>query len=538
MVIKMIKQNFIYLMVIGIILFSLGVNAYSYDYSDFQFNGSQIKKVSDINLKGLQSFSLDTNVKINKATHGYIVFKENNFLLQTGGSPCIFQFGFWIKGYWKPLIDSKTKVYSNKTYNVSVIYDNKTNIVNLFINGLLEGTAKINQSIDTSSTNLYFGNRPLMDRGFVGIIRYVNISIPQKPKIELVSKNFTCNNQTFNYDDVLLVTNTRSQDSKDLSNYFIQKRGITHQILIDVTTSESVSYSDYYNKIRKHIEKYLNDSNLQAKINYIVLTKGIPIKTYSNCTKWENCIRSVDSLLTGIYTNRENDYYSTINNMYYSVENFSSVKEQFDLYMITRIDGKTLQDAKQLVTQDVCNDIKQGRAFFDNNPLKTGKSSYYALTMFKASEMLKNRGYNVIYDNTTKFYINIDKLFSYYSWGSNDNSIGSCNYLANSSLWNLSFIPGSLADTAVSTSGRTLVGNWTNCQQSLISDLIHMKVSGVKGYVAEPYVTSISSSEEVLNKYTKGYNLASSFYYGSIYISWMDLVIGDPKITVNISKGE
>ena len=48
------------------------------------------------------------------------------------------------------------------------------------------------------------------------------------------------------------------------------------------------------------------------------------------------------------------------------------------------------------------------------------------------------------------------------------------------------WLDGSIAETAVSTGGRTFVMN-SSYGQSLVSDLLDDGVSGVKGYVYEPY---------------------------------------------------
>ncbi|MBC8136976.1 MAG: hypothetical protein H8F28_13930, partial [Fibrella sp.] len=52
--------------------------------------------------------------------------------------------------------------------------------------------------------------------------------------------------------------------------------------------------------------------------------------------------------------------------------------------------------------------------------------------------------------------------------------------------------------------------------------------AGVHGFVSEPYCDAISRSEIVLERYTHGYNLAESFYMGSPYLHWKDVVLGDP----------
>lgn len=97
------------------------------------------------------------------------------------------------------------------------------------------------------------------------------------------------------------------------------------------------------------------------------------------------------------------------------------------------------------------------------------------------------------------------------------------------------YIPGSIAETIVSTGGRTF--NYPpSYGQSLVSDLIREGVTGVKGYVYEPYLDAIAHPDILFDRYTDGYNLAESYYMASVKLSWMDTVIGDPKLAPYIDE--
>ena len=94
---------------------------------------------------------------------------------------------------------------------------------------------------------------------------------------------------------------------------------------------------------------------------------------------------------------------------------------------------------------------------------------------------------------------------------------------------NNSYLDGAIAETIVSTGGRSF--NYpTNYGQSLIADVIRSGVTGIKGYVYEPYLDAISHPDILFPRFTDGRNLAESYYAGSIKLSWMDVVIGDPKM--------
>ena len=62
----------------------------------------------------------------------------------------------------------------------------------------------------------------------------------------------------------------------------------------------------------------------------------------------------------------------------------------------------------------------------------------------------------------------------------------------------------------------------------MIADLIQQGVTGVKGYVSEPYTGALARPDILFDRYTTGYTLAESFYMASPMIKWKDVVVGDP----------
>ncbi len=90
------------------------------------------------------------------------------------------------------------------------------------------------------------------------------------------------------------------------------------------------------------------------------------------------------------------------------------------------------------------------------------------------------------------------------------------------------WLPGGIAETCVSTGGRSMAyGTWYG--QSLVADLVRDGVTGVKGYVYEPFLSAISHADILFPAYYSSYNLAEAYWMGSEFGSWMDTVLGDPK---------
>jgi uncharacterized protein (TIGR03790 family) len=90
----------------------------------------------------------------------------------------------------------------------------------------------------------------------------------------------------------------------------------------------------------------------------------------------------------------------------------------------------------------------------------------------------------------------------------------------------LNFAPGSIGDTAVSTSARTFLP--TTGGQSLLADLIAHGLTCGKGDTDEPLLQSTASPPILLERYTSGFTMAESFYMASHFVGWEDVYIGDP----------
>ena len=90
--------------------------------------------------------------------------------------------------------------------------------------------------------------------------------------------------------------------------------------------------------------------------------------------------------------------------------------------------------------------------------------------------------------------------------------------------------PGSIAETAVSTGGRSFTWG-TSYGQSLVADLLEDGVSGVKGYVYEPYIPAVSYPDLLTSYYASGYNLGEAYTASNNYLSWMGVIVGDPKMS-------
>jgi uncharacterized protein (TIGR03790 family) len=308
---------------------------------------------------------------------------------------------------------------------------------------------------------------------------------------------------------VLVVRNTASPDAVAIADYYIAKRRVPKSNILNIKcpTTEDVSRADYDATILEPTRRFL--ANSKIKPDYILLTKGIPIRVSEGAFSVDSLLVTLDFTLM---TNRNpNPYFG-------KDERFSH--EKTNLYLVTRLDGYTRKDCLRLVDNAIA--AKPTRGPFLLVPDLLYPPSYKVANdgILNAKKILTQRGFSLIYDEAPKQPAG-KNLAGYFTWGNNGHGYKREVYKTNT------FVPGAIAETVVSTSGRTF-SNPDAPGQSLIADLIAAGVTGCKGYVSEPYVDAIADAGLLFDRYTMGYTLAESFYAASRWIYWKDVVIGDP----------
>lgn len=319
---------------------------------------------------------------------------------------------------------------------------------------------------------------------------------------------------------VLVVVNDGSQDSQTIGEYYVRKRGVPKANLVhlNLSTTENVSPDEYRFSIEKPVRAAIN--KCKSRIDYIVLTKGVPIRLRDNngysvdghLMAMELNVQPIEQPTQDQIRNAKNPYYD-------STKAFNSA--DFKMFLVTRLDGYSLKDCMALIDHSMTAKPLKGPFFFDGASNRQGQG-YKQMedAMAQADKDLSARGFESKLDLTTEFMDPKRPLMGYCSWGSNDGAFDLATYRK------INFLPGAICETFVSTSGRTF--NPTTGGQSLIADLIQNGATGVKGYVSEPYVFALANPAILFNRYTNGMNLAESFYAASLVIKWKDVVIGDP----------
>lgn len=311
---------------------------------------------------------------------------------------------------------------------------------------------------------------------------------------------------------VLVIANRSVPQSERLARHYCRDRAVPeeHLVLLRCTTSESIPEGDYLTDIQAPVRTALRERKLTDKVDFLLVAKGVPIKTAQRGF-------SVDSLLVCMNLpaapRSRNPYFARR-------EAFSSARYG-GMYLVTRLDGYTFADADALLERALKARRADGLFLLDISP-SHHRNAYGEVNeaMRRAAQILQRKKMRVLLDDTREFVGNQKGLMGYYSWGSNDPQFKKELYTGNT------FLPGAIAETAVSTSARTFLP--TNRGQSLIADLIKAGVTGVKGYVSEPYADALCRADILFDRYTDGYTLAESFWAATPYLFWKDMVVGDP----------
>ena len=315
---------------------------------------------------------------------------------------------------------------------------------------------------------------------------------------------------------VLIVKNLSSPDSVAIADYYERKRQVPAENVCSIRCPvvEECGMKEYVEQIEQPVRRFI--ARVAHPIDYIVLTKGIPIRTHEG----NNGGYCVDSLLAVMEVKKPDSPNPLVNPYFRKEDRFSHLR--YGLYLVTRLDGYTRADCLHLVDNALAAKPNNGPFLLHVGP-GHNDGGYKPVNdgMRRAHEILLARGMDSILSIGDSFAGGYKNLMGYFSWGSNDLKYDKRAYNS------LHFSPGGIAETAVSTSGRTFEDPKAP-GQSLIADLIAQGVTGCKGYVSEPYAAAIAYADILFDRYTAGYNLAESFYMASPAIRWKDIVIGDP----------
>ena len=340
--------------------------------------------------------------------------------------------------------------------------------------------------------------------------------------------------------NVLVVVNDTSEASRRVGDYYTQKRAIppANVVHLKAPITETISRAEFAAALEAPIVNALSKRSLQDRIFYIVLTKGVPLRIAGTPGR-SGTRASVDSELTLLYRKMTGVFVGVdgpVANPYYAGDRpedhplFSHAAQ--DIYLVTRLDGFTVDDAIALVDRSLAATGASGAIVLDQRGGAVGQGNEWLAT---AAARLRgmNLGARVFLETTdTRAGTDVPRL-GYFSWGSIDSRQTSRTAAG-------PFAPGALASMFLSTDARTMVeppaqwkpgatgSNYAGSSQSLTGDLLRAGATGAAGNVAEPYLDGAVRPDILFPAYVSGLNLAEAFYRAIPSLSWQTVVLGDP----------
>jgi len=345
--------------------------------------------------------------------------------------------------------------------------------------------------------------------------------------------------------NVLLVANVNLPASVQIAEHYARVRGVPANQVIRLELEEvadEIERAVFNAKIEAPIATWLRKNSAQDRILYIVLTKGIPLRVKGTGGR-DGTVASVDSELTLLYerlAGYDPEIAGMLVNPYFldrtpitQARLFS--RREFDLYLVTRLDGYTAEDVIGLIDRGAAP-ARQGSILLDQTVALDDPGGNEWLKI--AADRILKAGFPgaVVLDTSSEALGGRKDVLGYYSWGSNDPAITARRL-------GFGFVPGAVAGMYVSTDARTFTappdgwkpGTWQDksayyagSPQSLAGDLVREGVTGMAAYVAEPYLDGTVRPDILFPAYVSGFNLAESFYLSMHYLSWRAVVIGDP----------
>jgi uncharacterized protein (TIGR03790 family) len=348
-------------------------------------------------------------------------------------------------------------------------------------------------------------------------------------------------------ENVAVVINDASPESREIGEYYVQARGIPAEnaIHIKTATTDVIDAAVFDGTIQQPIGTALFKGALQDRVLYIVLTKGIPLRIAGTAGQ-DGTVASVDSELTLLYrrlTGRQVPTRGRVDNPYFlGVKPVADARlfshREHDIYLVSRLDAFTVAEAKALIDR-ARRTVREGRIVLDQRDALVNRLGEDWLALAAQNIIKAGQGERVLLESTPKPARDVSPVIGYFSWGSTDpqNRVRKVQ---------MDFAPGAIAGSYVSSDARTFneppaswmptnlseQGTWfAGSPQSLVGDLIREGVTGAAGQVSEPYLQSAVRPNVLFPAYLAGFNLVESFYLAIPHLSWQTVVIGDPLCT-------
>ncbi|MBN1356717.1 TIGR03790 family protein [bacterium] len=329
-------------------------------------------------------------------------------------------------------------------------------------------------------------------------------------------------------------------DGQEIAEYYQAARSIPAINICPITcaTAEVINRTEYDTNIRPAIESYLTANGLTYNINYIVLTKGIPLKIPATGGTGYGVAdyASVDSSLMLLFQS-----YSIVwrqNNPYYAADTGHNMNRRFECYGYTNGSGVTLSYLTSRLDgytmDDIFDMIDRGLTPY------TGGGGTYVLDDHQLGYDRMPQAYNVLHGMGE--VTNPDPWVDSLDWITSDGGIGVMGYCSHGvhagmpdgyiqSTLTFSYLSGALFNTYESFNAYGFVSPTQN-SHGQVAEFIMMGGTGGVGHCYEPWSDAVANESILFPAYAAGYSLADAIHMGLPFTDFVNVVVGDPMAII------
>ncbi len=341
-------------------------------------------------------------------------------------------------------------------------------------------------------------------------------------------------------ENVLLIVNRASRVSRQIGEYYQRRRAVPRRNVCEILApeAETISRAVYQRSIERAVWDCLLPIPLEdrGRIRYLVTTKGVPLRVLPVEGGRNSDGAAVDSELTLLPRIMDYKTYPTpgpVTNPFYGKYRTRFDIAEHSIYPVTRLTGYTFEDVRGAI--DRCLETEnRGLFVFDLSRGNQGSGDSWLQSAARA--LPQNR---VHVEDTNEVLTGAKGVIGYASWGTNDERRQGAGMRDVGFEW----LPGAIVTQFVSTDGRTFEepppdwkpGPWDDSNdffagspQGLTADFIRQGASGASGHVYEPFLEGTPQPRYLFPAYYEGRTLAESFYLAIPFLSWMNVVVGDP----------
>lgn len=340
--------------------------------------------------------------------------------------------------------------------------------------------------------------------------------------------------QVPSYDDVGIIVNTNSAVSLAIGSYFVAARNIPAENVIPVNAPlyETIDF-DAFDSIRAQVESYLIEHDLVNSLNYIVTTKGFPLRIevadcdtlsqFSKCSAVDSELALLLGPLQGSVMN-----IGSVNNPFFS--STSDHQRSVDgIYLVTRLDALTQADVFDLIDRSGAGlpiDRTTSQLIGDVSNFTDPDITAALITqMNDIFAPMAAQGWNVSVETTDAMPPATSDVAVY---------VG-LDALPTNGIPDLGWTPGGFGFEGTVNSAVSFDPSEPLPLHIRTASLISSGATGARGNVAPVWGSMNYYTTLTLQRYldtTYHFNLAESAYAGITTLSWMYEVIGDPKTSI------